>query len=294
VKVNESGELMKVLLAENELRKQFTKELSRASEFYLGMALVTKTGLKMVLPAMKRCLKRRGHGCVLFGIDLPTDPDSIQTLKTLQGQYQETFEVRCFQPGIRFFHPKMSIFVRRNGAKTAIVGSSNLTGGGLGGNHEANVLLDSPRIVRGFQDFFDDRFHGAHARQVDQRWLDQYRQLWIERSKVEQRQRKLREDARSLGKVLANVPNRIKGHAFAFTGRIKGWPRRKVLYPRVERRGGSVTENMGSAECLVHADILGDRKTTRKLRKARKMNIPIISQEQFLRLIGSKIKGAQP
>jgi BRCT domain type II-containing protein len=42
---------------------------------------------------------------------------------------------------------------------------------------------------------------------------------------------------------------------------------------------------IGSAECLVHAEILGGRKTTGKLVKARQMNIPIITEEQFLSLI---------
>ena len=131
---------------------------------------------------------------------------------------------------------------------------------------------------------------GAHARRVDERWLDQYRQLWIERKKTEQRQRRLREKARSLGKPESDAPNRIKGHVFAFTGRIVGWPRTRILYPRVERRGGRVAKSIGSAECLVHAELLGGRKTTRKLVKARQMNMPIITEEQFLRLIRRKAR----
>jgi HKD family nuclease len=134
---------MKALQAENELLEHFKKELARASEFYLGMALVTKGGLKLVLASIERCLERRGRGYVLFGVDLPTDPDAIQSLKALQSRHKENFEVRRFQPGTRFFHPKVSVFVKRNGTKTAIIGSSNLTGGGLSKNYEANVLLGS-------------------------------------------------------------------------------------------------------------------------------------------------------
>jgi len=66
--------------------------------------------------------------------------------------------VRRFQPGPRFFHPKVSVFFKRNGKKTAIIGSSNLTGGGLSGNFEANVLLDNPGIVQKFQDYLDEHF----------------------------------------------------------------------------------------------------------------------------------------
>ncbi len=45
---------------------------------------------------------------------------------------------------------------------------------------------------------------------------------------------------------------------------------------------------MGSTECLVHAEILGGRKSTRKLVRAHQQNIPIITEEQFFRLAGVK------
>jgi HKD family nuclease len=278
---------MKALQAENELLERFTTELGRASEFYLGMALVTKSGLKLILPSIERSLERQGHGQVLFGIDLPTDPEAIQSLCALQIRYKGNFEVRRFQSGTRFFHPKVSVFIARTGAKTAIIGSSNLTGGGLSENYETNVFLDQRGIVQTFLDYFAEHFQGAHAKGVNQRWLDQYRQLWIERKKTEQRQRRLREKARTLGKPTSNAPNRIKGHVFAFTGRIARWPRERILYPRVERRGGRVAKSISSAEYLVQSE-LGNRKTTRKLVKARQRNIPIITEEQFLKLMGSK------
>lgn len=285
---------MKALQAENEMLDRFNTELARASQFYLGMALITQSGLALVLPSIERSLERRARGHVLFGIDLPTDPDAIQSLYALQIRHKENLEVRRFQPGKRFFHPKVSVFVGRTGAQTAIIGSSNLTRGGLKENHETNVFLNDRVIVQTFLDYFEEHFHGAHARRVDQRWLAQYRQLWIERKKTEERQRSLREKARSLGKTQSNAPNRLKGHVFAFTGKIPGWPRRRILYPRVEERGGQVAKSIGTAECLVHAEILGGRKTTRKLVKARQMNIPIITEEQFLSLIKRKARNRRP
>jgi hypothetical protein len=43
---------------------------------------------------------------------------------------------------------------------------------------------------------------------------------------------------------------------------------------------------MAGAECLVHAAILGGRKTTRKLLTARERSIAIITEEQFFKLAG--------
>ena len=279
---------MKALQAENELLNHVTRELTKASEFYLGFALVTSGGLKLVLPTIERCLRKRGRGQVLFGVDLPTDPEAIHSLMILQIRHKDNFEVRLFQSGKRFFHPKISIFVKSNGAKVAIIGSSNLTAGGLGKNHEANVLLDDREVVESFQDYFEQHFQGAHARRVDEDWLNQYRQLWIDRKKAEQRQRQLREEARSLGGTPSKAPNKLTGHIFAFTGRIADWPRKRILYPQVERRGAQVAKSIGSAQYLVQAELLGGRKTTRKLIKARKLKIPIITEEQFLKLMGRK------
>jgi HKD family nuclease len=283
---------MKALQTENEMLKRFTKELAGASEFYLGFALVTKGGLNLILASIERCLERQGQGQVLFGIDLPTDPDAIQSLCALQIRHRENFEVRRFQSGTRFFHPKISVFVARTGAKTAIIGSSNLTGGGLSENYETNVFLNHRGIVQTFLDYFREHFQGAHAKAVDQSWLNQYRQLWIERKKTEQHQRRFREKARSLGHPKSKIPNRIQGHVFAFTGRIAGWPRKK-LYPYLEHRGGRLAmtaRGIGSADCLVHAEILGGRETTGKLVKAREMDIPIITEEQFLSLVRRKAR----
>jgi len=44
--------------------------------------------------------------------------------------------------------------------------------------------------------------------------------------------------------------------------------------------------SMGSAECLVHAEILGGRKSTQKLIEAGVQRIPIITEEQFFNIAG--------
>jgi hypothetical protein len=228
---------------------------------------------------------------MLFGVDLPTEPEAIERLCAIQAQHKQNFELRRFQPGRTFFHPKLSIFEMKTGAKTGIIGSSNLTGGGLIHNFETNIFVDKRKVVQQLFDYFEEHFQGAHARRVDQSWLDQYRRLWTERKQIEQLQRRLRERARTLGGPPPNVPKRIRGHVFAFTGWIAGWPRDSRLYPYVKRHGGriaKVADAMKSAECLVHAEILGGRKSTRKLEKARERDIPIITEEQFFKLAGIK------
>ena len=270
-----------------KLLKRIKNEFARASRFYLATALITKSGLDLLYSAIDGALARGCHGSVLFGVDLPSDPQAIGTLCDIQRQYKNSFELRRFQSGKTFFHPKLSVFLHPGGGKTAIIGSSNLTGGGLDTNYETNVLVDDRKIVRQFLDYYDEHFRGAHARQVDQRWLDKYRKLWAERARTDQRQRALREKVRHLGGPPQGVPKGIRGHVFAFTGKIADWPRDCRLYPYVRQHGGRIASKagaMGSAECLVQGEILGGQQSTRKLERAHELNIPIITEEMFFRL----------
>jgi HKD family nuclease len=275
------------LQSEGALVKLLKTELSRARKFCFGMALITQNGLDLISSSMESCLEAGGRGRVLFGIDLPTEPAAIENLCTIQRKYKRGFELRRFQSGRTFFHPKLSIFTRQDATKAAVIGSSNLTGGGLSTNYETNVFLDDRKVVIQLLEYFDEHFLGAHSRPVSQRWLDQYHQLWTERKKAEQDQRKLRDKAARIGGLPANVPKQIQGHVFAFTGAIAGWPRKRKLYPRVERLGGRIVKKaaaMGSVQCLVHAEILSGRKSTQKLEVAHRKKIPIITEEQFFKL----------
>jgi len=130
---------MKALQAQGELLKRFKADLERASQFRLGMALVTKSGLDLIHRSIERCLKQGGYGYVLFVVDLPTEPAAIEILYTIQTQHKENFELRRFEPGRTIFHPKFSIFVGQTGTVTAIIGSSNLTEGGSGADLGASV-----------------------------------------------------------------------------------------------------------------------------------------------------------
>jgi HKD family nuclease len=284
---------LKALQSEGAVLKQFQTELGGAFKFSLGMALITKSGLDLIREPIEHCLERGGKGRVLFGVDLPTEPAAIEVLGDIATQYKSNFQVRRFQSGKTFFHPKFSIFFKKAGTQAAIIGSSNLTDGGLSTNYETNVVIDDRKSVRQLLDYFEEHFEGAHSKAVDQAWLSQYRRLWAERQRTEERQRKLRDKARLLGKPPENVPRRLRGHFFAFTGGIADWPRDRKLYPYVIKHGGHIVksaDSMAGAECLVHAEILGGRKTTRKLLRARERRIPIITEEQFFRLAGIRRK----
>jgi hypothetical protein len=92
------------------------------------------------------------------------------------------------------------------------------------------------------------------------------------------------------------VPKRIRGHSFAFTGKIEGQPRERVLYPLIERYDGRVFRLWGikSADCLVHGAFSGDRKTTQKLIAARAAGIEIIYPAEFELILETEKRRRRP
>lgn len=280
---------MKTLLDEDALLECFTSKLHRASEFRVATALITERGLALIRDPLESCLRRGGSGRILFGIDLPTEPRAITLLLTLRARYKNV-QVRRFQQGRRAFHPKMALFFPQRGSPSAIIGSSNLTVGGLATNHEVNVLLDrESTALRHLVDYFDEQFEGAHAVDVEQAWLDEYEGTWPARNEAIEREKEARLRSRALDRPPKATPTRIAGKTFAFTGKISAWPRRR-LYPYIARLNGNIVQNAAritSAQCLVHGEILGGRTSTKKLVRARSEGIPIITEEHFLKLLAA-------
>lgn len=80
------------------------------------------------------------------------------------------------------FHPKIALAVKGDSAM-ALVGSSNLTGGGFGRNTELNLWIDGPRskgpLFR-IAAFMDQLWESDYAFEPDAAWLDRYEAAYDE------------------------------------------------------------------------------------------------------------------
>lgn len=283
---------MKALIRERALCDQYRSELAASREFDLAMALISKEGLRLIEDALVSFLRKKGQCRILFGIDLATAPDAVARLIELRDAHPGALDIRYFRSkDTSEFHAKFAVFRRGGGGKaTAIIGSANLSGMGLGVNVEASVLVDDRSTVESLSDFFEEHFEGYQAQEVDREWLARYRTTWIGRRRAKEAADKARRKAMEVAPVGPKkpIPRRIRSHAFAFTGSIKGWPREKCLYPKVREMGGRVVaraEHIDQADCLVQGILQGDRDETHKLRGARQKGIGIIGMDQFLKLL---------
>jgi HKD family nuclease len=283
------------LLYERQLVTKIQRELASAKQFKIATAMVSIAGVKQICSSIGRCLEKGGCGKVLFGIDLPSDPKAIGSLRDIEIEYSGQLELKYFRPlKNRIFHPKLFLFRTRSGKTSAIIGSSNLTGGGLTENYEANVWVQTSAVANQLADYFDEHFEGAYSSRVTSEWIASYRKEWRQRKKLLDRLRRLRQKSQAMARKhigKSYTAKRIKGYRLAFTGGILDWPRTHRLYPLVKRLGGIIVEaeQISNANLLVQTERMGGRKTTRKLRGARHFHIPIITEEDFWALV-SKAK----
>ena len=282
---------MRSLTNSDDVSEAIRSGFKQAKRFDLAYALITLSGLTVIEDNMSECISRKAEGRLLFGTDLATEPEAIESLLDLEKKFQGTFRVRRFQSTPRrIFHLKLAIFTRMSGSLSAVLGSSNLTTGGFAENFESNVLLDDHRTASQLFDYFEELWDGSRARQVDPTWLAQYRKLWAARKAADRtnKSHRLRIVSIRSSKRPRELPNRIRGFGFAFTGKIQDWPRERRLYPLIRRYRGLVAPkaaSLGGADCLVHGDVLGGRKSTEKLREARNRGLPIVSEEEFWTLV---------
>jgi HKD family nuclease len=127
--------------------------LRSAQRFECMTAFAKQTGLKLIRQELKERLHAGLQARFVIGLNFyQTDPSVLEELLTLSKRY--TLELLVSQPDTADstawnFHPKVFVVEDASGA-SVLIGSANMTGGGLETNHEASILVrdGSAVIVR--------------------------------------------------------------------------------------------------------------------------------------------------
>jgi len=120
-------------------------ELQNANSVRIAVAFLRYSGLQVIERSIKHCLNNDGSIEIIAGLDFKnTDPRSIHYFIKLQKQVKR-MKFYCY--GDRkehethvIFHPKIYLFTKGR-ETTGIIGSTNLTKGGLLTNFEVNVVI---------------------------------------------------------------------------------------------------------------------------------------------------------
>jgi HKD family nuclease len=129
------------------------KELTTASEIRLAMAFARMTGWKHF---QKGILAGKAAVCLLAGLDfMQTEPKLLHEWVRLAEQNERITASLASRDST--FHPKVMI-VKGKDSDFAIVGSGNLTNGGLRTNTECGLYVTDRSEVRTLNSWFENRW----------------------------------------------------------------------------------------------------------------------------------------
>jgi len=121
------------------------QELQNANSAKMAVAFLKYSGVKVIEKALDSFLKNKGNIEIIAGLDFKTtDPQSMHYFIQLQKQVSG-LKFYCYGDKDEnktdvVFHPKIYLF-EKGRETTGIVGSTNLTRGGLLTNFEVNVVI---------------------------------------------------------------------------------------------------------------------------------------------------------
>ena len=100
---------------------------------YGAYAFASKSGVEILMQDKEfDLLLKRGPYSMIVGIDNITDERCLKLLKSIMDQYPNlTVKAYLHDGSTSLFHPKISFFKNDQGKGSLIVGSGNLTLGGL-------------------------------------------------------------------------------------------------------------------------------------------------------------------
>lgn len=147
----------KLLFSKHETSSAIQERLTdgRYYNFRFAVAYARKSGVNIIQDSMVN-FRSRENTLVQGIVGINQGNTSQQALSALERILDGNLYLRFNISGRAIFHPKIYIMGDKNTEKfssgSIIVGSSNLTGGGLNTNEECNVLLDIEESNSDFSD----------------------------------------------------------------------------------------------------------------------------------------------
>jgi len=149
------------------LSEVLKSELIESTQVKIAVAFLRRTGIDEIYKALDYALSKNNAQIeIIAGLDFKTtDSGALFALKDIENK-QKNFKFYCFgdkrdNHNDLVFHPKMYLFetaLSRNTKYTSIIGSSNLTGGGLTSNFEVNSIFreDTPKYYSQLEAIYNE------------------------------------------------------------------------------------------------------------------------------------------
>lgn len=183
------------------------QEFAESSQARIAVAFMKHTGLRIIEKSLNACLEKKGIVEIIAGLDFKTtDPQAILFLLGLKKSFSN-LSFLCFGDKDKnktdiVFHPKIYLFNKRRNT-TSIVGSANLTGGGLLSNFEVSTVIteDKPIYFSQLEAIYNSVKYTPSIFEPDEEYCDAYADVYKTLTKSDENARK----DKGLNKVIRNI-----------------------------------------------------------------------------------------
>ena len=133
----------KLVVTEN-LQHVLAHEMKSATEVTICVAFIKTSGLQLIERDFEAVLKRGGCLTVVAGLDFYiTEPAALRILLGMFRKHHDRGTLYLMEQGNKTYHPKLYLMASSKMA-SLVVGSANLSAGGLDGNIEVSILHRLP------------------------------------------------------------------------------------------------------------------------------------------------------
>ena len=113
--------------------------ISGAEEIIVYVAFLKVSGLSKIRKSLLSAIKRGSKVRFVIGLDMyVTEPQALYDLARMIGS-KRICQLLLVEQGAETFHPKF-YYWRKGNHETVMIGSANITAGGLSTNHELSIL----------------------------------------------------------------------------------------------------------------------------------------------------------
>jgi len=158
--------------------------IEKSIQLRIAVAFAKMSGYKLIKKSLESFIEKKGKATLLIGLDFhTTDPSVLRELSN-HSDRNEFFKVYCLSKNFNqtaTYHPKLYLFNNLSERITAIVGSSNLTRGGLEENVEINLEITSvysEPVIVDLLDSFQQLEVAERRVQPSDAYIDNYEELY--------------------------------------------------------------------------------------------------------------------
>jgi HKD family nuclease len=163
---------------------EINQSIETCTQLRMAVAFAKMSGYQLIKESLDSLILKNGKVTLLIGLDFhTTDPDVLRELSKYL-KTSDSFELYCLSGNMNqtaTYHPKLYLFSHSHDKTTAIVGSSNLTRGGLENNVEINIEISTDTSDPVITDLLDDfqQLEVADRRiKPNATYIDNYEELY--------------------------------------------------------------------------------------------------------------------